>query len=77
MAQTKQPYHSTIEEITEQFETNVQSGLTNEQAQSRLEHYGHNEIVEEESRTLWQKFIDQFKDFMIVVLLIALSLIHI
>lgn len=74
MAQTKQPYHSTIEEITEQFETNVQSGLTNEQAQSRLEHYGHNEIVEEESRTLWQKFIDQFKDFMIVVLLIAAAL---
>ncbi|MDQ0222654.1 cation-translocating P-type ATPase [Streptococcus moroccensis] len=49
-------------------------GLTSAQAQERLATYGRNELEEAEKRTLFQKFLDQFKDLMIIILLAAAGL---
>ncbi|AND79030.1 cation-translocating P-type ATPase [Streptococcus pantholopis] len=46
-------------------------GLTTQEAQQRLAEYGRNELDEGEKRTLLAKFIDQFKDLMIIILLVA------
>ncbi|AXQ79034.1 cation-translocating P-type ATPase [Streptococcus chenjunshii] len=46
-------------------------GLTTQEAQQRLADYGRNELDEGEKRTLFAKFIDQFKDLMIIILLVA------
>jgi Ca2+-transporting ATPase len=46
-------------------------GLTSEDAQSRFEQYGSNELVEKKRKSLWMMFIDQFRDFMILVLIAA------
>ncbi|MDE1549651.1 cation-translocating P-type ATPase [Jeotgalibaca caeni] len=46
-------------------------GLSDAEAKKRIEEYGHNALDEGESKTLLQKFFDQFKDFMILVLLAA------
>ncbi|WP_277630879.1 calcium-translocating P-type ATPase, PMCA-type [Atopococcus tabaci] len=46
-------------------------GLSSDEVQRRLEQYGHNQLQEEEQKGLIAKFFDQFKDFMIIVLLVA------
>lgn len=46
-------------------------GLTGEEASKRLTEYGRNELDEGEKRTLLAKFLDQFKDLMIIILLVA------
>lgn len=66
-----QPYNHSAEEVLEKLETNLAEGLTSQEAAKRLEEYGPNEIHEGERSTLLQKFIDQFKDFMIIVLMVA------
>ena len=65
------PYHLSAEEVTEQLKVDTQQGLASQDVQSRLEQYGPNELNQEEKTTLLQKFIEQFKDFMIIVLLVA------
>lgn len=46
-------------------------GLTAQEAGKRLEEYGRNQLEEGKKKTLLAKFFDQFKDFMILVLLVA------
>ncbi|MEJ2183327.1 MAG: cation-translocating P-type ATPase [Nitrospirota bacterium] len=46
-------------------------GLSPEEAQRRLEEYGPNELRERKPRTVFMMFLDQFKDFMIIVLILA------
>jgi len=44
-------------------------GLVSEEARRRLEHYGLNELIEKKPKSVWMMFLDQFKDFMILVLI--------
>lgn len=46
-------------------------GLSTQQAKERLEKYGENVLEEGQKRTLFQKFLDQFKDLMIIILIAA------
>jgi len=46
-------------------------GLASEEARRRLERYGPNELVEKRRKSVWMMFLDQFKDFMILVLIAA------
>jgi P-type Ca2+ transporter type 2C len=46
-------------------------GLVSEEAHRRFEHYGPNELIEKKHKSLWMMFFDQFKDFMILVLIAA------
>ncbi len=47
------------------------SGLVSEEARRRLDLYGPNELIEKKRKPLWMMFLDQFKDFMILVLIAA------
>ncbi len=69
--QTKKDFYALDEAAVFSEVDSSKNGLTKEEAASRLETYGPNELEEGEKRSTLQKFIDQFKDFMIVVLLIA------
>lgn len=46
-------------------------GLSSDEASKRLADYGRNELEEGEKRTLLAKFLDQFKDLMIIILIVA------
>ncbi len=46
-------------------------GLSSEEAGRRFEQYGPNELIEKQRKSLWMMFLDQFKDFMILVLIAA------
>lgn len=61
------------EEVLKNLDTSV-DGLSTAQAKERLDAYGYNELDEGEKRSLLSKFIDQFKDLMIIILLIAAAL---
>ena len=61
------------EEVLKNLDTSV-DGLSTAQAKERLDAYGYNELDEGEKRSLLSKFIDQFKDLMIIILLVAAAL---
>lgn len=64
-------FNKGVEEVQSQLKTDIHQGLSNEECAKRIEEYGHNELKEQNKTTILQKFINQFKDFMIIVLLIA------
>lgn len=62
------------EQVIAGLGTNVQTGLTEEEVSRRLESYGENRLREKKKKTTFQRFMDQFKDAMIIVLLIAAAI---
>ena len=59
---------------TEQVFRDVKSspqGLSSEEAATLLLEKGPNVLVEKAKKTLFMMFLDQFKDFMIIVLIVA------
>jgi Ca2+-transporting ATPase len=46
-------------------------GLTDEEAASRLSTYGHNEVTPEATIPAWRRFLAQFKDVLVILLLVA------
>lgn len=65
------PYLESSDSVVSKLESNVSQGLSEAEVKKRQEEYGFNELETEEKTTLLQKFIEQFKDFMIIVLLVA------
>ncbi len=63
-------HQKTVEEVIRNLRTSLK-GLSSEEAQKRLGEYGPNELKEKEKRTVFLMFLDQFKDFMILVLIAA------
>ena len=59
-----------ITSVVEELQSSSQ-GLSLEEAQKRLEQYGSNELTEKKKKTPFMMFLDQFKDFMIIVLIAA------
>lgn len=63
-------YTQSEETVLAQLESS-RKGLTSAEAQQRLAAYGRNELDEGEKRSLFMKFLDQFKDLMIIILVAA------
>ncbi len=59
------------EEVEKELSTDLEKGLTTEEVQKRQEKYGLNELKAKKKKTLFQKFLEQFKDFSIIILIIA------
>ena len=64
-------FNKEIEEVEKTLDTNIQSGLKEDEVKKRQEKYGFNELKEEKKKSIFVKFLEQFKDFMIIVLIIA------
>lgn len=60
-----------VKEIFRTFLTDPFKGLSSEEARARQARDGFNEFEKTRHTTLWQKFISQFKSFMIIVLIFA------
>ena len=69
--ENKNWFNQTISEVKKNLETNLKTGLTSEQAKERQEKYGLNELQEQKKKSVFQKFLAQFKDFSIIILIIA------
>ena len=64
-------YNKPKEEICKEFNISEQTGLSDEQVKNNREKYGVNELTAQKKKSLFVKFLEQFKDFMIIVLIIA------
>ena len=64
-------FNKSIEEAEKILETNIQNGLTENDVKTKREKYGLNMLKAKKKASLLQRFIEQFKDFSIIVLIIA------
>ena len=53
------------------MQTNMEKGLSSDEVKKRHEENGFNELRGAKKKSLFIKFLEQFKDFMIIVLIIA------
>lgn len=63
-------YTQSPEEVLKAVDATEQ-GLSSSEAEKRLAEFGHNELEEGEKRSILVKFIEQFKDLMIIILVAA------
>ena len=59
------------EDVLRELETSAVSGLTAEEAARRLERYGHNELVEAARPGFLRLLLNQFNNFIVIVLIVA------
>ena len=65
-------YHSKpIHSVLKELETNPESGLRSSDIPIRLAEHGENKLNEKKKKTTFQRFLDQFKDVMILILIAA------
>lgn len=67
----KQYYNKKTEEVIEELKSNSDDGLSQAEVLKRQEKDGFNELKESKKKSTLVKFLEQFKDFMIIVLIIA------
>ncbi len=64
-------YNKDLQEVEKTLSTNIEKGLISEEVKKRREKYGLNELKAKKKKSLFQKFLEQFKDFSIIILIIA------
>ena len=64
-------FNKTFKEVEKELETDLEKGLSKEKVEERQEKYGFNELQQVAKKSLFQRFLEQFKDFSIIVLIIA------
>lgn len=62
-------YKKNIESVASELSVELEKGLSNEEAESRLTQYGYNELKEKEREPLIKKLINQLKDFLVLILI--------
>lgn len=70
MNKEKQNYNKSIEELYKELDTNIK-GLSEEEAQIRLQKYGENKLTERKKKPNIIIFLSQFNDLMILLLIFA------
>ena len=64
-------YNQEISEIITGLKTDITAGLTTEEVKRRLEECGYNQLASRRKKSFIRMFFEQFKSFMIIILLIA------
>ena len=67
----KQWFNKEVKDVEKELGTNLEKGLSSIKLTENKEKYGLNELKEKKKESLIKKFIAQFKDFSIIVLIIA------
>ena len=60
-----------IDEIQKELKSNIKNGLTEEEAKIRIDKYGKNQLEEMKKESIIIRFLKQFNDFMIIILILA------
>jgi P-type Ca2+ transporter type 2C len=64
-------YRHSVEQVVAALGTDPQRGLSQQEARARLERHGPNELTAEKPVPAWRKFLAQFKDVLVILLLVA------
>ena len=65
------PHDTDLRDLLTNLQTDASAGLTGSEAASRLARDGENRLREKKKKSMFQRFLDQFKDVMILILLAA------
>jgi len=68
------PYQQSVEAVLASLVTDAERGLSETEAQARLERDGRNELTAEEAVPGWRKFLAQFGDVFVILLLVATAI---
>jgi Ca2+-transporting ATPase len=67
-------YRHPVAEVVAALHTDAERGLSQGEARGRLDRYGRNELTAEQRIPAWRKFLAQFRDVLVVLLLIATAI---
>ena len=70
----KDSYQLPVEEVLTALATDAHGGLSEAEARARLEQYGRNELAAEKPVPGWKKFLAQFQNVLIILLLVATAI---
>ena len=70
----KAAYQKSAEEVVAGLGTDPRRGLRQSEARARLERFGRNELAVEKRVPGWRKFLRQFQDVLVILLLIATAI---
>ena len=68
------PYQQSVDQILAALCTDAGRGLNAEEARTRLERQGRNELTAEKPVPAWRKFLAQFEDVLVILLLVATAI---
>lgn len=71
IADQKPAYQLAVREVLEALGSDELRGLSDTEARARLEHFGKNELTAEAAIPWWRKFLAQFQDVLVLLLLVA------
>ena len=66
-----EPHRKSVDEVLAGLQTDARSGLSQAEARLRLERSGRNELTAEAPVPAWRKFLAQFTDVLVILLLVA------
>ena len=64
-------FNQTVKEVETELKTNLENGLDDNEIKKRLNEYGSNELKGKKKKSTFAKILEQFKDFSIIILIIA------
>jgi P-type Ca2+ transporter type 2C len=63
-----------VEDVLRELGTDSRVGLSDEEARTRLERFGRNELAKDRPAPAWKKFLAQFRDVLVILLLVATAI---
>ena len=67
-------YRQRIDEVVAALGTDAQRGLADDETRARLERYGRNALATQNPLPAWRRFLAQFQDVLVILLLIATAI---
>ena len=67
-------HHESAQSVIANLDSDLQLGLSAQKVEARQKQYGENKLQEKKKKTNWQRFLDQFKDVMILILIAAAAI---
>ena len=67
-------FRQPVTDVIAALGTDVQRGLSTAEAETRLQQYGRNELAGEKPVSGWQRFLAQFRDVLVILLLVATAI---
>ena len=64
-------FNKDVKDVEKKLHTDINNGLTKEEVEKRKQEYGLNELKARKKKSLIKRFLEQFKDFSIIILIIA------
>jgi len=64
-------YRQGVDSLLAALSSDARQGLTSDEARARLERFGRNELAAEPPLPAWRRFLAQFRDVLVILLLIA------